>query len=56
METLLSEVSGQELKLKLEAREGLTNSKTDDAPGGDKYKDDPLIQEALEMFKGQIKS
>jgi DNA polymerase-3 subunit gamma/tau len=56
LETLLTEVSGQELKLKLEAREGLTSSKIDGAPGGDKYKDDPLIQEALEMFKGQIKS
>ena len=56
LETLLTEVSGQELKLKLEAREGLTSSKTDGAPGENKYKDDPLIQEALEMFKGQIKS
>jgi DNA polymerase III subunit gamma/tau len=52
LESLLAEVSGQELKLKLEAKEGLTTS----AAGGDKYKDDPLIQEALEMFKGQIKS
>jgi DNA polymerase-3 subunit gamma/tau len=56
LESLLAEVSGQELKLKLEAKEGLTISKTDDAAGKDKYKDDPLIQEALEMFKGQIKS
>jgi DNA polymerase III subunit gamma/tau len=56
LESLLAEITGQELKLKLEAKEGLTNSKTDDAAGKDKYKDDPLIQEALEMFKGQIKS
>ena len=51
LESLLAEVSGQELKLKLEVKEGLTGPTT-----GDKYKDDPLIQEALEMFKGQIKS
>ena len=56
LESLLGEVSGQELKLKLEAREGLTSSSTGDTAGKDKYKDDPLIQEALEMFKGQIKS
>jgi DNA polymerase-3 subunit gamma/tau len=56
LESLLGEVSGQELKLKLEAKEGLTSPKAGDAAGKDKYKDDPLIQEALEMFKGQIKS
>jgi DNA polymerase-3 subunit gamma/tau len=56
LESLLSEVSGQELKLKLEGKEGLTSSRTGDAAARDKYKDDPLIQEALEMFKGEIKS
>jgi DNA polymerase-3 subunit gamma/tau len=56
LESLLGEVSGQELKLKLEAKEGLTMSDASGAAGKDKYKDDPLIQEALEMFKGQIKS
>ncbi len=56
LESLLGEISGQELKLKLEAKEGLTASNADVAVGKEKYKDDPLIQEALEMFKGQIKS
>jgi DNA polymerase III subunit gamma/tau len=56
LESLLGEVSGQELKLRLEAKDGLASSKTGDAAGKEKYKDDPLIQDALEMFKGQIKS
>jgi len=59
LETLLKEISGHEWSLKLEAKEGLELKKAEASPrksGGDSYKDDPLIQEALEMFKGQIKS
>jgi DNA polymerase-3 subunit gamma/tau len=56
LESFLGEVTGQELKLKLEAKDSLTSAKTADATGKEKYKDDPLIQDALEMFKGQIKS
>ena len=56
LETLVQEISGQDLKLKLEAREGLTGGNVESNAGKEQYKDDPLIQEALEMFKGQIKT
>jgi DNA polymerase III subunit gamma/tau len=58
LETLLKEITGHEWTLKLEAKEGMDLKKAEIAAGnsGDSYKDDPLIQEALEMFKGQIKS
>ncbi len=57
LESLIKEISGQELSLKLEAREGLATktSPPESAQPNDPYKDDPLIQQALEMFKGQIK-
>ncbi len=57
LETLLSEVAGQDLKVKLDAKEGLAASGVDAGnTRSAEFKDDPLIQEALEMFKGQIKS
>jgi DNA polymerase III subunit gamma/tau len=57
LETLLREISGQEWSLKLEAREGTPSRKSEEpAVPTEKYKDDPLIQEALEMFKGEIRS
>ena len=54
IETLLKEITGHDWALKLEGKEGLEIKKAE-AAGGE-YKNDPLIQEALEMFKGQIKS
>jgi hypothetical protein len=58
LETLLREMSGRDWALKLEAREGLPARKTAQPGTGraQEYKDDPLIQEALEMFKGEIRS
>ncbi len=58
LESLLKEMSGQEWALKLEAKEGLEtrNTKAGETEKAQNYKDDPLIQEALEMFKGEIKS
>jgi DNA polymerase-3 subunit gamma/tau len=53
LENLIKEVSGRDWTLKLTAKEGLPPKK---APAkSDDYKNDPLIQEALEMFKGEIK-
>jgi DNA polymerase-3 subunit gamma/tau len=52
LEILLKEASGRDWTLKLKAQEGLTS-------GGKKsgdYTTDPIIQEALEMFKGEIKT
>ena len=58
LETLLKEVSGRDWTAKLSAKEGLPSKSPHDYPsrGPDEFKDDPLIQEALEMFKGEIKS
>ena len=53
LETLLQEISGHEWGLKLQPQEGLQTAKSD--KGTESYPNDPLIQEALEMFKGQIK-
>ncbi|HEY4281496.1 MAG TPA: DNA polymerase III subunit gamma/tau, partial [Chthoniobacterales bacterium] len=57
LENLLREVSGREWTVKLEEREGLPiPKKKSDSPRAQEFKDDPLIQEALEMFKGEIRS
>ena len=58
LESLLQDVTHREWTLKLSAQEGLRrkSSSAQPAKGGAELKDDPLIQEALEMFKGQIKS
>ena len=58
LEALLSEVSGRDWSVKLNAKEGVTVKKSNDQPPAKAvdFKDDPLIQEALEMFKGEIKS
>jgi DNA polymerase-3 subunit gamma/tau len=56
LENLLKEASGHDWTLKLEGKEGLTKPAKASPAADNAYKDDPLIQEALEMFKGQIKS
>jgi len=58
LEALLKEVSGRDWTAKLNAKEGLPAKKANDQPTrrDDEFRDDPLIQEALEMFKGEIKS
>ena len=58
LETLLKEVSGRDWTAKLSAKEGLPSKNPHDYPSKqtEEFKDDPLIQEALEMFKGEIKS
>ena len=58
LESLLSELSGSDWTLKLTAKERCTLERPDQqAPTkAAPFPDDPLIQEALEMFKGQIKS
>jgi len=57
LETLLKEVSGRDWTAKLSAKEGLPSKSPHDYPSRqtDEFKNDPLIQEALEMFKGEIK-
>jgi len=62
LETLLHEITGKDLSVKLSVQEDLAAqnprpqaNESDKAPADD-FKDDPLIKEALEMFKGEIKS
>jgi DNA polymerase-3 subunit gamma/tau len=62
IESILKEISGRELKLKLELKEGLPNTTASAAAEAKKanpqesFRDDPLIREALEIFQGEIKS
>jgi DNA polymerase-3 subunit gamma/tau len=62
IDAVLKEVTGQDLKVKFVAKEGLpvvapaetsTPKKTETQST---FKDDPLIREALEIFKGEIKT
>jgi hypothetical protein len=69
LEALLREISGQDLKIKSVLKEGLPVAAVAeplaapvDLPAKKKgdsqamFKDDPLIREALEIFKGEIKT
>jgi DNA polymerase-3 subunit gamma/tau len=64
LEALLKEMTGAEWTLKMSLVEGLpaaerTSPATEGDPlhdSHDSFKDDPLIKEALELFKGEIKS
>ena len=62
LETLLHEITGKDLSVKLSVQEDLAArnprpqaNESDKAPTKD-FKDDPLIKEALEMFKGEIRT
>ena len=62
LETLLHEITGKDLSVKLSVRDDLAarnprpqTNESGKSPAGD-FKDDPLIKEALEMFKGEIKT
>ncbi len=62
LESILKEISGRDWTVKLSFKEGLvsepqkeeTARKRNETP--DEFKDDPLIREALEIFKGEIKT
>jgi DNA polymerase-3 subunit gamma/tau len=59
LEALLHEASGRDWTVKFAAKEGLKLTDASDSRSAqtvDSFKDDPLIQEALEMFKGEIKT
>ncbi|HEV2842294.1 MAG TPA: DNA polymerase III subunit gamma/tau [Chthoniobacterales bacterium] len=69
LEALLREISGQDWKIKFTLKEGLPvmnvaepAAAVDELPAQKKgdsqamFKDDPLIREALEIFKGEIKT
>ena len=56
LETLLKETSGREWTVKFVAKAGIKSAGAGRASAAEEFKDDPLIQEALEIFKGEIKS
>jgi DNA polymerase-3 subunit gamma/tau len=61
LETLLHEITGKDWTMKLSVKEELPSkqsspSQTGKSSRADDFKDDPLIQEAIEMFKAEIKS
>ena len=61
LETLLHEITGKDLSIKLTVNDELPSKHASVSESGrgarlDEFKDDPLIQEALEMFNAQIKS
>jgi DNA polymerase-3 subunit gamma/tau len=69
LEALLKEISGQDWKIKFSLKEGLPVARpaellpaADQSPAKKKtetqatFKDDPLIREALEIFKGEIRT
>jgi len=65
VEAVVKEISGQDWKIKFVLREGLPVMAPVEAPAAPAqkkqetqatFKDDPLIREALEIFKGEIKT
>jgi DNA polymerase-3 subunit gamma/tau len=61
LETLLHEITGKDWTMKLSVREELPSKQSSPSQTGKSsrahdFKDDPLIQEAIEMFKAEIKS
>jgi DNA polymerase-3 subunit gamma/tau len=62
LEAIVKEISGQDWKIKFVLKEGLTVAAPVEPAAPKKpesqatFKDDPLIREALEIFKGEIKT
>jgi DNA polymerase III subunit gamma/tau len=56
LETLLHEASGRHWTVKFIAQEGIQLRNAKEPKSTEAPKDNPLIQEALEMFKGKIRS
>jgi DNA polymerase-3 subunit gamma/tau len=56
LETLLNEASGRDWSVKFVAKDGIPPISADAAKPPESFKDDPLIQEAIELFKAEIRS
>jgi len=56
LETLLSEASGRDWSVKFVAKDGTLPSTADTVKPVESFKDDPLIQEAIELFNAEIKT
>ena len=55
IETLLREVSGRDWTLKLTIQENLPSKSQASEKKSEDYSDDPLIRDALEIFKGEVR-
>jgi len=53
---LLSEASGRDWSVKFVAKDGIRPITADAAKPAESYRDDPLIQQAIELFKAEIKT
>ena len=56
LEALLSEATGRDWTVNFVAKEGIEFPKVRESKSTGTFEGDPLIQEALEMFKGKIRS
>ena len=56
LETLLSEASGRDWSVKFVAKDGIRPSNADEAKSAESFKDDPLIQQAIELFNAKVRS
>jgi DNA polymerase-3 subunit gamma/tau len=56
LETLLKEATGRDWSVKFVAKDGILPSNAEGPKPAKSFKDDPLIQEAIELFNAQIKS
>ena len=56
LETLLSEAGGRDWSVKFVVKDGIRPSDADAAKPAESFKDDPLIQQAIELFNAEIKS
>jgi DNA polymerase III subunit gamma/tau len=56
LETLLREASGRDWSVRFVAKDGILPSAADVARPTESFKDDPLIQQAIELFKAEVRS
>jgi len=57
LETLLTEVSGRDWTVKFVAKDGIPRSSAAETPkSSESFKDEPLIQEAIELFNARVRS
>jgi DNA polymerase-3 subunit gamma/tau len=57
LETLLKDVSGREWTVKFAAKDDIAPSSDADTPkSSESFKDEPLIQEAIELFNARVRS
>ena len=56
LETLLSEASGRDWSVKFVAKDGIRSSTADAVKPVESFKDDPLIQQAIELFNAEIRT